>query len=132
MQKRLGTQELELVRFVSNSQTPLSTREIAKLFGEPRDLARTTTILTMLERLKKKGYLIRTEVNGIHHYESKVSKEEFLQGVVRNFVEKTLEGSLFPFVAYLTQEAKISDAELADLRRLIDGLDRNRVERKDE
>jgi predicted transcriptional regulator len=131
MQPSLGSQELELIRFVSDSQTPLSASKIAKLFGESHGLARTT-ILTMLERLRKKGFLVRTEMEGIYHYQSLVPKGEFLKSIVQNFVEKTLEGSLSPFVAYLTQEAKISDIELAELKKLIANLDHIRAERKDE
>lgn len=132
MQPSLGAQELELIRLISDSQTPLSTREITKHFGETHGLARTT-ILTMLERLRKKGYLVRTEVEGIYHYQSQVPKGEFLQNIVRNFVEKTLEGSVSPFVAYLSREAQsISDPELAELKKLIADLDQSRAERKEE
>jgi predicted transcriptional regulator len=131
MQPSLGAQELELIRFVSDSQTPLSAKKIAKLFGESHGLARTT-ILTMLERLRKKGFLVRMEMEGNYHYQSLVPKGEFLQGIVRNFVEKTLEGSLSPFVAYLTQEAKINDTELRELKQLIANLDTVQAERKDE
>ena len=132
MQPSLGAQELELLRLISASQTPLSTREITTHFGETHGLARTT-ILTMLERLRKKGYLVRTEAEGVYHYQSRVSQGEFLQNIVRSFVEKTLEGSVSPFVAYLTREAQsISDTELAELKRLIAALDQIRAERKDE
>ncbi|HBE76399.1 MAG TPA: methicillin resistance protein [Firmicutes bacterium] len=130
MQSSLGAQELELIRLISDSQTPLSAREIVKLFGESHGLARTT-VLTMLERLRKKGFLVRTEMEGIYHYASHVPKGEFLQGIVRNFVEKTLEGSLSPFMAYLTQEAKISDSDLAELKQLIADLEQQHSERKD-
>ncbi len=130
MQPSLGAQELELIRLISNSQTPLSAREIVKLFGESHGLARTT-ILTMLDRLRKKGFLVRTVKEGIYHYESQVSKGEFLQGIIRNFVEKSLEGSVSPFVAYLTQEAEISETDLAELKQLVADLDKSRTERKD-
>jgi predicted transcriptional regulator len=130
LQSSLGAQELELIRLISDSQTPLSARKIVKLFGESHELARTT-VLTMLERLRKKGFLVRTEIEGIYHYASQVPKGEFLQDIVRNFVEKALEGSLSPFVAYLTQEAKISDSDLAELKQLIADLDQHHSERKD-
>lgn len=131
MQPSLGAQELELIRFISNSPSSLSARDIVKLFGDSRGLARTT-ILTMLERLRKKGFLVRTEIEGIYHYELQVSKGDFLQDIVRNFVEKTLDGSLSPFVAYLTREAQISETDLTELKQLIANLDHIRAERKDE
>lgn len=132
MQPSLGAQETELIRFISNHQTSLSAKDIVKLFGESHGLARTT-VLTMLERLRKKGYLVRTEIEGIYHYQSPVSKGEFLRDIVQNFVKTTLEGSLSPFVAYLTQEAEsINETDLDELKQLIDTLEQNRENRKDE
>jgi predicted transcriptional regulator len=125
----LGTQELELLRFVSECPEPLTVREITELFGEPRKLARTT-ILTMLERLRKKGFITREEFQGINHYFSKISKSELLQDMVKNFVEKTLGGSLTPFVAYLNQANELSDAELAEFKRMIHELDMGRTSPK--
>jgi predicted transcriptional regulator len=127
----LGPQEMELIRFISDCQNPMTTREVAESFGEPRGLARTT-VLTMLERLRKKNFVVRTDIKGIHHYSSRISKGELLQGMVQNFVDQTLGGSLSPFVTYLTQEGNISEAELAEFKQLIEDLDRNRAKRKDD
>ena len=48
--------------------------------------------------------------------------------VVTDFVEKTLGGSLSPFVAYLTRSADVSDEELADLERVVASLQKQRKE----
>ena len=55
----LGDQELEVLRFVAE-QCPISVGEVARQFGVPRGLARTT-ILTVMERLRKKGFLTRSK-----------------------------------------------------------------------
>lgn len=129
MKPTLGVQELELLRFISGFQRSLSVRDVVDLYGEPRGLARTT-VLTMMERLRKKGFLTRAGIAGINHYSAKASKGEFLQEMVRNFVENTLEGSLSPFVSYLMREAKLSDEELAELKQLIGNLDRSDTKRE--
>jgi predicted transcriptional regulator len=121
----LGNQETELLKFISARQEPLTVREITEQFGESLGLARTT-ILTMLERLRKKGFVNRTEIEGINHYASNSSKSDLLQDMVSHFVEKTLEGSLSPFMAYLTQKAELSDTELAEFKQLIANLEQNR------
>lgn len=131
MKPTLGVQELELLRFISGVQKQLSVREVTVHYGEPRGLARTT-ILTMLERLRKKGFITRMEIDGVNHYSAKKSKGEFLHEMVRNFVENTLEGSLSPFMSYLTREAKLSEEELAELKRLVDNLDRKNQEGKND
>lgn len=122
----LGNQETQLLKFISSRQEPLTVREITEQYGEAHGLARTT-ILTMLERLRKKEFVVRTEIDGINHYASKTSKSDLLQEMTRNFVEKTLEGSLSPFMTYLTQKAELSDMELEEFKRLIDNLEKNRT-----
>lgn len=120
----LGSQETELLKYISALQEPLTVREITEQFGEAQGLARTT-ILTMLERLRKKGFVNRTEIEGINHYASKSSKSDLLQDMVGHFVEKTLEGSLSPFMAYLTQKVDLNDAERAEVQRLIEKLEKS-------
>jgi predicted transcriptional regulator len=46
-----------------------------------------------------------------------------LRGLVREFVEKTLAGSLSPFVAYLAEAKELAPEELAELRRMVESLE---------
>lgn len=124
MKASLGNQQTQLLKFLSACQEPRTVREITEQFGEANGLARTT-ILTMLECLRKKGFVVRTEIDGINHYASKTSKSDLLQNMVSDFVEKTLEGSLSPFMAYLTRKADLNDAERAEVQRLIDKLEKS-------
>ena len=117
----LGDQELTLLRYVTD-RAPVTVREVAEQFGEEHSLARTT-VLTMMERLRKKNFLARSKDGGSYLYTPVVAKTELMQGLVSDFVEKALGGSLSPFVAYLSQPNKLTDRERAELRRLVDGLD---------
>jgi predicted transcriptional regulator len=116
----LGDQELEVLRFVAE-HAPASVREVAQQFGQPRGLARTT-ILTVMERLRGKGYLSRTKQGTVFRYAPRLPQAEVMQGLVREFVEKTLAGSLSPFVAYLAEAKGLTEPELAELRRLVEEL----------
>ena len=120
----LGDQELALLRYVTD-HAPVTVREAAAKFGEPHGLARTT-ILTMMERLRGKGYLTRRKDAGAFEYRPVVAKKDLMQGLVHDFVEKSLGGSLSPFVAYLTEAQGLSERELSDLRRLLDLKDAER------
>jgi len=44
--------------------------------------------------------------------------------LVREFVDKSLRGSLSPFVAYLTEEAHLTDKELSELKQIVRDLER--------
>ena len=116
----LGEQELEVLRFIAD-RAPIAAREVAEHFAAERGLARTT-ILTVMERLRKKGYLTRRRREGVFEYSPRVPQAELLQGLVRDFVEKTLAGSISPVVAYLAHSRRLSDAELAELQKIVDEL----------
>lgn len=116
----LGEQELQIWRFIAE-HAPVPARDVAAEFAEQRGLARTT-VLTVIERLRKKGYLSRRRRDGVFHYSPRVPPTEVVQNLVRHFVEKTLAGSVSPLVAYLGKSHPISGEELAELQRLVDDL----------
>jgi predicted transcriptional regulator len=124
--KSIGDQELALLKFLSE-QGPASVGQAAEGFGAARGLARST-VLTMMERLRQKGHLEREPVDGVFHYRAAVTPDDLMRGAVRSFVEKTLAGSLSPFVSYLTESAEVSDEELAELERLVARLRSQRNE----
>ena|SRR5882724_386756 len=124
--KTIGDQELALLQYVTG-QGEATVGQAAEGFGAPRGLARST-VLTMMERLRAKGYLARRPVDGVFHYAARATSGELLHGVVHDFVERTLGGSLSPFVAYLTEAAEVSDTELAELEKLVEKLHSQRKE----
>lgn len=117
MKKPVGEQELAVLRYVAE-HGPVTVGEVAERFGEPQGLARST-ILTVMERLRLKGYLTRGKVEGVYQYASPVPAEELLRDVVGDFVQRTLSGSLSPFAAYLSEAEDVSDAELAQLQDVV-------------
>ncbi len=123
----LGDQELEVLRYIAEN-APLSVGEVAAQYGEPRGLARTT-VLTVMERLRRKGFLGRKKVQGIFRYAPQVAQADVMKELVRGFVEKTLAGSLTPFVAYLSEPGRVTDVELASLRQLVESLPRGKEKR---
>ena len=116
----LGEREVDILRWVSE-RAPVTAGEAAEHFAAGEGLARTT-VVTLMERLRKKGYLTRRREDGVYRYSPRVAQAEVMQGLVRHFVEKTLGGSVSPVFAYLTQSRRLSDAELAELQRCVDAL----------
>jgi predicted transcriptional regulator len=117
----LGEQELAVLRFIAE-HAPVAAREVVEKFAGEQELARTT-ILTKMERLRKKGFLTRRRMKGVFVYSPRVPQGEVLQGLVRDFVEKTLGGSVSPFVAYLLQTRPLTADETAVLQRLAEELE---------
>jgi predicted transcriptional regulator len=123
----IGDQELSLLHYLAEHE-PASVGEVAAGFGEARGLARST-VLTMMERLRGKGYLKRRQAGGVYRYSTATGPAEAMRSAVGSFVEKTLSGSVSPFVAYLSERAAVSDTELAELESLVAQLQSQRKER---
>ncbi len=115
--KTIGDQELALLQYVAE-QGGATVGEVAAGFGEERGLARST-VLTMMERLRGKAYLHRKQVQGVYRYAGTSGQDSVVQGAVASFVEKTLQGSVSPFVAFMSHKAEVSDQELAELEALV-------------
>jgi len=122
--KSIGDQELALLRFVSDAGH-VTVGQAAEGFGQPRGLARST-VLTMMERLRKKGHLARKLQDGLYHYAPRTAHGTAVREAVRNFVDRTLDGSIAPFVAYLSEREQVSDEELAELQTLLARLKNQR------
>jgi predicted transcriptional regulator len=124
----IGEQELALLRHIADRGS-LTVGEAADVFGAGRDLARST-VLTMMERLRRKGYLSRKMAGGVYRYHARASSADLLKGAVRRFVERNLDGSVSPFLAYLSEARRLSDDELRELEALVARLNtRRRKER---
>jgi len=122
----IGDQELALLHHVDECGSA-SVGEVAASFGEPRGLARST-VLTMMERLRGKGYLKRRQLKGMFRYSTATGPGEAMRSAVGSFVEKTLSGSVSPFVAWMSERAEVSDTELAELEALVAQLQSRRKE----
>ena len=124
----LGDQELALLRYVSE-HGPITTGEASTKYGEPNGLARST-VETVLARLYKKGYLARIQSEGVFRYQATMEQQEVMGGLVEQFVEKTLGGSMVPLVSYFVRQNEISDSELEELQALVAKLESRKQERK--
>ena len=122
----IGDQELALLHYLSEHQSA-SVGEVATGFGQPRGLARST-VLTMMERLRGKAYLKRRQVRGMYRYSTATAPKEAMRSAVGSFVEKTLSGSVSPFVAWMSEHAEVSDSELSELEALVTRLQSKRKE----
>ena len=107
---------MEILQYI-NDHHPIAVGEVARHFSRTRGHVRTT-VLNVMARLSQKGYLTRRKAGGIYRYSPRFPKGQLLRSLVRDFVHRTLGGSLSPFVAYLAQDADLSAAEVEELKEL--------------
>jgi predicted transcriptional regulator len=123
----IGEQELALLRHIAD-RGAVTVGEASDEFGTSRGLARST-VLTMMERLRRKGHLARRLSDGVYRYRARASSADLLKSAVQRFVERNLDGSVTPFLAYLSEADELSDAEVRELQRIVGRL--NATRRKD-
>ncbi|HJR61579.1 MAG TPA: BlaI/MecI/CopY family transcriptional regulator [Vicinamibacterales bacterium] len=123
----IGEQELALLRHIADRGT-VTVGQAADEFGAGRGLARST-VLTMMERLRRKGYLSRRMTEGVYRYRALSTSADLLKGAVQRFVERNLDGSVSPFLAYLSETGELSEKERRDLEKIVARLDA--AQRKD-
>ena len=87
--------------------------------GRKRKLA-YTTVLTVLQKLEKAGWLEHRSEGKSYIYTPAVSREQAGAGSVRGFLKRVFEGDAVALFQHLIRESDLSDDELAELRRMID------------
>ncbi len=84
------------------------------------------TIKTLLNRLLKKG-AVRAERDGRRYlYSPVLTREAWVAQQSQGVVDRLFGGRVAPLVAHFSERGKLSAADVAELRRLIDGFDDDR------
>ncbi len=122
--KNIGRAELEVLRFIHDHH-PVTVRQVAEHFAQKKGHVRTT-ILNVMERLRKKGFLVRKKSGGAYQYSPRERKADFFHSLIDQFVCRALGGSVSPFVAYLVRGAALSNEEIRELKRLVAELDKDK------
>ncbi len=94
---------------------PVKSTELARLCREQLGWSKTTTY-TVIKRLSERG-VVQNENTIVH---SLISKEEAQMSELDELVEKKFEGSLPAFIAAFARRQELSDAEIEEIRRIIE------------
>jgi predicted transcriptional regulator len=99
-----------------------SVRQIrARLRGRKRPWA-YNTVLTLLSRLREKGYAASERQGQAHVFRPAVSREALLRLRLRQLAEEVCDGTASPLVHALVQGERFSEEEIAYFRRMLDEL----------
>ena len=126
--RTIGRAELEVLQYIQDHH-PVTVRSVAGHFHATKGHTRTT-VLNVMTRLVRKGYLTRRRTEGLYHYSPRVAKGELLRRLVGEFVDRALGGSLSPFVAYLARDADLTADDVRELKKIVEELDARHGEGK--
>lgn len=111
---KLGAVESRFADIVWANE-PLKTSELVKICAQELDWKRTTTY-TVLKRLGDRGLF----ENNSGVVSAKITRDEFYLMQGESFVEEAYNGSLPAFLAAFTSNKKLSEEDVAEIKRLID------------
>lgn len=114
----MGILESRFADIIWNHE-PLASRDLIKM-AEEELRWKPTTSYTVLKRLCERG-IFRLQDKIVT---SLISREEFYGMKSEQFVEDTFGGSLPAFIAAFGTRKKLSDEEIDELKKLIDGMRR--------
>lgn len=119
-QRSLGQLELEVLKIVWERQKS-TVGKVVETLAKSRPCARTT-VLTVIQRLHAKGFLKRRKVGGILQYSPTKGRGLVISNLISQFVDKVLDGSPAPFVAYLAQSKDLTEEQADQLHELAEQL----------
>lgn len=120
--------QFEILEVTWNAAEGASVAEIWEAVAKSRDVGRTT-VLNLVDRLEKRGWLARKKVDGVFRYRPTVSREEASGNAAAEFVDAFFSGSASELVMSLLGSKKISADEVAELRALLDARSQEKTSR---
>ena len=112
--QKLPESELDIMLVLWKQKSDMSRSEIEKVVNQKKTLA-PTTILTLLSRLEKKGFVSIKRVGNLNKYHWLVSQEEYQQKEGKGMLEKLYGNSVQNFVAAMYQGKEINEEDLKEL-----------------
>lgn len=110
--------EMEVLQVVWRLE-PANARRVLEGLPSGRGLD-FSTVQTYLSRLESKGYL-QSELRGrVKFYQAKARPGQVIQETVDQFVDLVFGGESLPLMRHLIGQGKVSPAELAELKKLLD------------
>ena len=120
----LSKGEMEVARVLSDLKKA-TVREVHESFPADRAID-FTTVQTYLRRLETKGYVTAALDGRTRVYTPRVKLRTVIRETMDDLIDRLFGGEALPLVRHLIEERGVSDSELAELRQMIDRLEKGR------
>jgi predicted transcriptional regulator len=112
--------QFEIMQVIWESPQGASVAEIWDAISSGRDVARTT-VLNLVARLDERGWLKRRKSGGVYRYAATIDRDTATANAAAKFVDEFFGGSATDLVMSLLGSQRISEGELDELRKLVEG-----------
>ena len=108
---------------------PLTAREITSAVYPDGGETEFASVHSFLQRLERKGLVTRDRSGFVHVFSAAVSQSDVAGQELEALAEKLAGGSLAPFLMHLVQRERLTEEEVAEIRRLLDASEPPRGKR---
>jgi len=98
---------------------PSTVRELVNALPDGKQRA-YTTVLTVMQKMEKKGLVTRKQKGMAHVYQARNSQKQTLGPLMKGLLQNVFGGRVSTVMQHLLEDTDISDEELSAVRRLID------------
>jgi predicted transcriptional regulator len=116
--------ELEILN-VLWERGPSTVREVYEVLLESKDIG-YTTVLKLMQIMSEKGLVNRDETDRRHVYEAERAQDETQRQLLSDLLDRAFKGSATQLVMQALSSKKASREELAEIRRMLDELERGK------
>jgi len=114
---KLTTAEEQLMELIWD-KGELYMKDIIESFPDPKPA--TTTIATLLKRMQNKGFVGYKLTGNSRQYYPLVKKSDYFSKHVKGLIKDFFGSSAMQFASFFTTETNLTEAELEDLKKIID------------
>jgi BlaI family transcriptional regulator, penicillinase repressor len=107
---------------------PAGVRDVHEKLTEDRDID-FATVQTYLRRIEAKGYATSKLQGRVRIYSAKTKPRTVIRETVNEFVDRLFGGDSMPLVRHLIEERGMDQADLSELRQLLDRLEETHVDK---
>jgi BlaI family transcriptional regulator, penicillinase repressor len=101
---------------------PLACDEVVRALAQRRDW-QEATVKTFLGRLLRKGAIRAARDGRRYLYSAVLTRQRWLSVESRRLLKRLFGGRIAPLVAHFGEHHRLSRADIAELRRVVAGLD---------
>ena len=119
--EKLTPRELAIMQVVWE-RGEATVRDVHDALSAQRKVA-YTTVMTLMSILATKGHLVRTQDERAYVYSAARPRQQVVGRLVRDFVDRVFDGAAQPLLLHLVKHEKLTAAERAELKQMIEKLE---------
>jgi predicted transcriptional regulator len=97
---------------------------VRAIFEDLPDQTGYTTILKLMQIMLEKGLVTRNESDRTHIYQAAIPEASLKKNLVQDLIEKAFQGSSRDLILQALSTKKTSRKELAEIREMIESMER--------